>query len=277
MHDSALGQCRSGHRQKEWFADTRQQCHSNVGMAVHYLFRIAGGRAISCWILFRLLRCRGICPSTRWIVCRKDIPASSRGLAFLHRLITKSRRSPVRFALFCSSTYAEYEIIVVNDGSKDRTLDVLIREFSLARFPEVYQMRIPTKTIRDVYRSEQYPNLRVVDKENGGKADALNAGINLSKYSLFCSLDADSIVQRDSLQRIVQPFLHDPTTVACGGTIRIANGCEVSGGFRSRWGCPAICSPCFRSLIYPGIFLRPARMVSDERDADHFRRLWTLS
>jgi len=147
-------------------------------------------------------------------------------------------------------TYAEYEIIVVNDGSKDRTLDVLIREFSLARFPEVYQMRIPTKTIRDVYRSEQYPNLRVVDKENGGKADALNAGINLSKYSLFCSLDADSIVQRDSLQRIVQPFLHDPTTVACGGTIRIANGCEVSGGFLVKVGLPGNLLALFQIVEY---------------------------
>lgn len=136
-------------------------------------------------------------------------------------------------------TYAEYEIIVINDGSKDHTLEVLIREFALVRFPEVYQMRIPTKAIRGVYRSQQYPNLRLIDKENGGKADALNAGVNLSTYALFCSLDADSIVQRDSLQRIVQPFLQDPTTVACGGTIRIANGCEVSGGFLVKVGLPA--------------------------------------
>ena len=91
-------------------------------------------------------------------------------------------------------------------------------------------MRIPTKTIRAVYRSQHYPNLRIVDKENGGKADG-ECRHHLSKYGLFCRLDADSIVQRDSLQRIVQPFLQDSTTVACGGTIRIANGCEVSGGF----------------------------------------------
>jgi cellulose synthase/poly-beta-1,6-N-acetylglucosamine synthase-like glycosyltransferase len=147
-------------------------------------------------------------------------------------------------------TYAEYEIIVVNDGSKDRTLDVLMSEFSLTRFPEVYQMRVPTKTIRAVYHSQHYPNLRVVDKENGGKADALNAGINLSKYGLFCSLDADSIVQRDSLQRIVQPFLHDPSTVACGGTIRIANGCEVSGGFLVKVGMPKNWLALFQIVEY---------------------------
>jgi cellulose synthase/poly-beta-1,6-N-acetylglucosamine synthase-like glycosyltransferase len=147
-------------------------------------------------------------------------------------------------------TYAEYEIIVVNDGSKDHTLDVLMSEFSLIRFSEVYQMQIPTKTIRGVYRSQVYPNLRVVDKENGGKADALNAGINLSKHALFCSLDADSIVQRDSLQRIVQPFLHDPSTVACGGTIRIANGCEVSGGFLVKVGMPKNCLALFQIVEY---------------------------
>jgi cellulose synthase/poly-beta-1,6-N-acetylglucosamine synthase-like glycosyltransferase len=147
-------------------------------------------------------------------------------------------------------TYAEYEIIVINDGSPDRTLDVLMSEFSLALFPEVYQTRIPTKTIRAVYRSQHYPNLRVVDKENGGKADALNAGINLSKYGLFCSLDADSIVQRDSLQRIVQPFLQDPTTVACGGTIRIANGCEVSGGFLVKVGMPKNWLALFQIVEY---------------------------
>jgi cellulose synthase/poly-beta-1,6-N-acetylglucosamine synthase-like glycosyltransferase len=147
-------------------------------------------------------------------------------------------------------TYAEYEIIVVNDGSKDRTFDILMSEFSLIRFPEVYQTRIPTKTIRGVYYSQHYPNLRVVDKENGGKADALNAGINLSRYGLFCSLDADSIVQRDSLQRIVQPFLHDPTTVACGGTIRIANGCEVSGGFLVKVGMPKNWLALFQIVEY---------------------------
>lgn len=147
-------------------------------------------------------------------------------------------------------TYAEYEIIVINDGSPDRTLDVLTNEFSLARFPEVYQMRLATESIRGVYRSQQYPNLRVVDKENGGKADALNAGINLSKYRLFCSLDADSIVQRDSLQRIVQPFLQDPSTVACGGTIRIANGCEVSGGFLVKVGLPKNWLALFQIVEY---------------------------
>ena len=90
-----------------------------------------------------------------------------------------------------------------------------------------------------LYRSRRHPNLIVVDKRNGGKADALNAGINISRYPLFCSLDADSILERDSLRLVVQPFLNDPLTVACSGTVRIANGCKVTNGYLTAVGLPA--------------------------------------
>lgn len=127
--------------------------------------------------------------------------------------------------------YPEFEIVVINDGSTDDTLETLTEEFSLVPFPEAYRVRIETKPIRGLYRSTLYPRLRVIDKENGGKADALNAGINSARYPLFCSVDADSVLQRDSLQRVMRPFVEDPLTVATGGTIRIANGCKVSDGF----------------------------------------------
>jgi cellulose synthase/poly-beta-1,6-N-acetylglucosamine synthase-like glycosyltransferase len=135
--------------------------------------------------------------------------------------------------------YSELEIIVINDGSKDDTLAVLQREFALQPFPEAYRVQLPTATINAVYRSTRYPNLRVIDKQNGGRADSLNAGINASRYPLFCGVDVDSILQRDSLQRVVKPFLRDRTVVAAGGTIRVANGCEVRGGFLSRVGLPS--------------------------------------
>ncbi len=151
--------------------------------------------------------------------------------------------------------YEEYEIIVVNDGSEDETLGVLKRAFSLTLFPEDYQHRLPTKTIRKVYRSAVHPNLRVIDKENGGKADALNAGINYSRYDLFCAIDADSILQRDSLRRIVQPFLDDPSTVAGGGTVRIANGCTVSGGYILEAGLPRSILALFQIVEYLRAFL----------------------
>lgn len=134
--------------------------------------------------------------------------------------------------------YPSFEIVVVNDGSRDGTLQVLRDEFDLAPFPEAYRVSIPTTPIRGIYRSLEHRSLRVIDKANGGKADALNAGINAARSPLFCVVDADSVLQRDSLHRVVRPFLEDPTTIACGGTIRIANGCRVSEGFVEEVGMP---------------------------------------
>ena len=152
-------------------------------------------------------------------------------------------------------SYPEYEIIVVNDGSKDRTLDVLIKEFSMVPFPEAYRIRLKTQPVRMIYRSTVYPNLRVVDKDNGGKADALNVGINCARYPLFCCIDADSILQRDSLEKVVQPFLEDSRTVASGGTVRVANGCKVSGGFLEERGLPTNLLALFQIVEYLRAFL----------------------
>jgi len=132
--------------------------------------------------------------------------------------------------------YSEFEIIVINDGSHDGTLDVLRKEFRLIPFPDAYDPRLPTEPIRGIYHSLSHVNLRVIDKENGGKADSLNAGINLSRYPLYCAIDADSVLQRDSLRLVVQPFLNDPRTIASGGTVRPANGCEVENGFLTKIG-----------------------------------------
>ena len=134
--------------------------------------------------------------------------------------------------------YPDVEIIVINDGSKDRTLAVLQREFALQPFPEAYRIALPVKPVRGIYRSPLHPNLRVIDKDNGGKADALNAGINAARHALFCGVDADSILQRDSLRRIVRPFMEDRRIIACGGTIRIANGCSIAQGYIESVGMP---------------------------------------
>lgn len=127
--------------------------------------------------------------------------------------------------------YPLFEVILVNDGSSDRTLGRLVDAFDLRRSARSFDRVLPCQTIRGVYDSPTYSNLVVVDKKNGGKADALNAGLNLSLYPLFCAIDADSILEPDALLRLVRPFVDAPgVTIAAGGVVRVANGCEISGG-----------------------------------------------
>jgi cellulose synthase/poly-beta-1,6-N-acetylglucosamine synthase-like glycosyltransferase len=127
-------------------------------------------------------------------------------------------------------TYPQLEIVVVDDGSTDETLSVLTSTFGLVPMDPIYDRRIPTKPVRTLYRSHAYPNLVVVSKENGGKADALNVGLNISSGELTCSIDADTILDPDGLRRLVRPFIRSQNVVAAGATIRVANGCTVTQG-----------------------------------------------
>lgn len=132
--------------------------------------------------------------------------------------------------------YSSIEIVVINDGSKDGTLEALNTAFELQKITKSKSDLIQTQTVRGFYQSSQYPNLFVIDKKNGGKADSLNAGINFSNSPLFCAVDADSILERTALQRLAKPFMRDPQMVVSGGTIRVANGCQVSQGNLTRIG-----------------------------------------
>ena len=161
--------------------------------------------------------------------------------------------STVRSAM--QLAYPEFEIIVVNDGSKDATLDAMVTAFNMREFPEAYRVRLASAPMRSIWHTSQHGNLRVVDKNNGGKADAINAGINAARYPLICVVDADTILMRDSLLRIVQPFIDDPTTVACGGTVRIANGCRVEEGQLVEVGTPTSWLPLFQVMEYLRAFL----------------------
>ena len=126
--------------------------------------------------------------------------------------------------------YPRLEVIVISDGSKDRTVDVLIQRFDLVPVKTIYEQRIKTKPVRNLYRSSTYPALVVVDKENGGKADALNVGLSFARGELVCAMDADTLIEGDGLQRMVRPFLYSTDVVATGGTIRVVNGSEVKLG-----------------------------------------------
>jgi len=126
--------------------------------------------------------------------------------------------------------FPEFEIIVVNDGSTDRTLELLINEFNLIPLPPSIRLVLNHKPIKALYTSLDYPNLIVVDKVNGGKADALNAGINVSQYPLICCIDADSILEPDALLRASRIFFEDKEVIATGGIILPLNGVKVEGG-----------------------------------------------
>ncbi|MFB3098339.1 MAG: glycosyltransferase family 2 protein, partial [Dehalococcoidia bacterium] len=121
-------------------------------------------------------------------------------------------------------SYPNLEMIVINDGSRDDTLQVLVDQFELVPVHPIYQELIPSQPIKALYRSRSHPNLVVADKENGGKADALNAGLNLATGDLVCAIDADTLIEPDALQRMVRPFLTGDEVLAAGGTIRLVNG-----------------------------------------------------
>lgn len=131
-----------------------------------------------------------------------------------------------------SIEYSQFEIVVINDGSKDGTLDVLRKAFDLKKINSPYKKVIMTEEVRGIYLSPNLPNLTIIDKVNGGKADALNVGINICKYPLFTAIDADSILEKNSLLKVVRPFIDDPDkVVATGGIVRILNGSKVKDGY----------------------------------------------
>lgn len=151
--------------------------------------------------------------------------------------------------------YPEYEVLIVNDGSVDSTLQRLTNAFELAPAARAPTAEIPTAPVRDIYHSRRHPSLWLVDKENGGKSDSLNAGLNFCRTPLFCAMDADSLLEREALIRIVRPFLEDASTVAAGGIIRVANGCTVRSGIVTDVRLPKNLLAQFQVLEYLRAFL----------------------
>lgn len=130
---------------------------------------------------------------------------------------------------FLALRYPLFEVVVVNDGSKDGTVEVLREEFDLSESDQPVRIQLKTQPIRTVYASPA-ERLILIDKENGGKADALNAGICAANYPFVCCIDADIVLDEDALLRVARPMIESNHVVAVGGIVRVANGCEVESG-----------------------------------------------
>jgi len=134
-----------------------------------------------------------------------------------------------------SLQYPDVEVIIINDGSSDTSLSLMIDHYELVKVNYAYEQKIKTSNIKGIYKSTNvaYSNLIVIDKENGGKGDALNAGINVARSELFLGIDVDCIIEPDAIYRMVKPFLEEEENkrvIASGGVIRVANACKIEEG-----------------------------------------------
>ena len=155
--------------------------------------------------------------------------------------------------------YGDFEVVIINDGSKDDTMEKIIRHYHLVKVDYFVNYTIPTKPVRSVYKStnKAYNRLTVIDKENGGKADSLNAGINISNKNYVVCIDVDCILEEDALLKLVKPFLekHKERVIATGGVIRAVNSCEVKDGKIVKVNLPSNLIARFQALEYNRTFL----------------------
>lgn len=117
-------------------------------------------------------------------------------------------------------TYMNAEVVYINDGSSDRTLILLNKLLKLSPCYKEVPRELAYETVKMYYQSENYPHIYVVDKTNGGKADALNAGIEYAEQPVVVTLDADTILNDDALNAVNKAF-QDENVVAAGGMVHV--------------------------------------------------------
>ena len=167
--------------------------------------------------------------------------------------------------------YPDFEVIVVNDGSRDGTLRRLVDYFELERTDLFVHRYLATEKIRGIYASKRYPELLVIDKANGGKADSLNAGINVARKEYFAGIDADSMLERDALLALAGKFLaSEEEVVAAGGNILPVNGCTVRQGDLVQTRIPRRAIARFQTIEYLRAFMAgTGRLGRAEEPAHH--------
>lgn len=151
--------------------------------------------------------------------------------------------------------YPVFEVIIINDGSTDETLQLMIAEFSLIVVEFAYNPKIKTQPVKCIYKSTQaaFSKLIVIDKVNGkSKADASNAGVNVAAYNYFLCTDVDCILDKDTLLKLVEPIMkhNKGRVIATGATLRIANSCDFDGTLITRMRPPKSLIPRFQEIEY---------------------------
>ena len=157
-----------------------------------------------------------------------------------------------------SQDYPKFEIVIVNDGSKDNTLQEMIDNFDLVETPYNYRMRISAKPFKRLFTSTnpKYQRLRVVDKVNGGtKADAVNGGLNVVRYPYFINTDVDCILAKDAIMKCVRPMIEMNDVIAVSGVMNMSNGSRVEDGELIEYRIPWSPIPLFQTLEYLRSFM----------------------
>lgn len=206
---------------------------------LHYIFFIYAFSAITSYIILSIISGRETIEyiKKKSFVHYKDILSSTMApsITIIAPAYNESLNVVENVRSLLSNHYVNYSVIIVNDGSKDNSLELLIEAYDLEKIEYIVNEKIKTMPLRaGIFKSKNpaFEKLMVVDKKNGGKADALNMGLNLSKTKYVACIDVDCLLLEDALQKMIKPFLDvtDSKVIAAGGVIRIANSCVIKGG-----------------------------------------------
>jgi len=208
-------------------------------LSIHYLFFIYASSVLISYILLAFISARESIEYMKRnsFVNYSEILSStvSPSISIIAPAYNESLNIIENVRSLLSSHYVNYDVIIVNDGSKDDSLEKLIEAYDLVEVNYLINKHLSTKPLRKgVFKSTNpaFEKLLVVDKENGGKADALNCGLNISQSEYVACIDVDCLLLEDSLQKMIKPFLEatDEKVIASGGVIRIANSCVIRQG-----------------------------------------------
>lgn len=223
-----------------------------VGYATFLLLSVTVGGS-ELWDAKRRGRLRNEMKRDYYIPVSVIVPAHNEGVTI---------EATIRSLLLLK--YKLYEIVVVDDGSTDDTSDVMVNAFSMQQISRPIQRVLNTQPVEAVFETRSYKvPITLIRKKNGGKADALNVGINAARYPYFICMDADSVLQYDSLEKIVRPVLADDNVVAVGGTVRPCNGAQIKDGHLVKYRMPKKLLACMQVLEYDRSFLA-SRILFDK-------------